>query len=72
MPLFLVMIGGAFGSGLRYLVSRLSLALVGPGLPWGTWFINLAGDRGPSAYTIIFGSPDHGETPIDYVWTSKR
>ena len=36
----------------------------------GDWI--LAGDRGPSAYTIIFGSPDHGETPIDYVWTSKR
>jgi len=43
MPLLLVMIGGAFGSGLRYLVSRLSLALVGPGFPWGTWFINLSG-----------------------------
>jgi CrcB protein len=43
MPLFLVMIGGAFGSGLRYLVSRLSLTLVGPGFPWGTWFINLSG-----------------------------
>ena len=43
MPLLLVMFGGAFGSGLRYLVGRLSLALVGPGYPWGTWFINLAG-----------------------------
>jgi CrcB protein len=43
MPLLLVMIGGAFGSGLRYLVSRLSLTPVGPGLPWGTWIINLSG-----------------------------
>ena len=43
MPLLLVMIGGAFGSGMRFLVGRLSLALVGPGYPWGTWFINLSG-----------------------------
>ncbi len=43
MPLLLVMIGGAFGSGLRYLISRLSLALAGPGFPWGTWVINLSG-----------------------------
>jgi CrcB protein len=43
MPLFFVMIGGAIGSGLRYQVGRLSLALLGPGFPWGTWFINLSG-----------------------------
>ena len=43
MPLLLVMIGGAFGSGMRFLVGRLSLALVGAGFPWGTWFINLSG-----------------------------
>ena len=43
MPLFLVMIGGALGAGLRYQVGRLSLVLFGPGFPWGTWFINLSG-----------------------------
>ncbi|NIJ34680.1 fluoride efflux transporter CrcB [Sphingomonas oligoaromativorans] len=43
MPLFFVMVGGALGAGLRYQVGRLSLALLGPGFPWGTWFINLSG-----------------------------
>ena len=43
MPLLLVMIGGALGTGLRYQVGRLALMLLGPGFPWGTWFINLSG-----------------------------
>ena len=43
MPLLLVMIGGAIGSGMRYGAGRASLALFGPGLPWGTLFVNLAG-----------------------------
>jgi CrcB protein len=43
MPLLFVMIGGALGAGIRHQVGRLSLALLGPGFPWGTWFINLSG-----------------------------
>jgi CrcB protein len=43
MPLLFVMIGGALGSGLRYQVGRLALGLIGPGFPWGTWFVNLSG-----------------------------
>jgi fluoride exporter len=43
MPLLLVMIGGALGAGLRYQIGRWSLALLGPGFPWGTWAINLTG-----------------------------
>jgi CrcB protein len=43
MPLLFVMIGGALGAGIRYQVGRLSLVLLGPGFPWGTWFINLSG-----------------------------
>jgi hypothetical protein len=30
----------------------------------------LTGGKGPSAYHIILGTPQHGETPVDYVWTS--
>ena len=30
----------------------------------------LVGDKGPSAYSIIFGPAQNGETPVDYVWTS--
>jgi CrcB protein len=44
MPsLLLVMLGGAFGSGARYLVGRAALGLWGPGYPWGTLIVNLAG-----------------------------
>jgi CrcB protein len=44
MPnLILVMLGGAAGAGLRYEVGRLALARLGPGFPWGTLAVNLAG-----------------------------
>lgn len=44
MPnLLLVMIGGAIGAGLRYQVGRVALHQLGPGFPWGTWIVNLAG-----------------------------
>lgn len=44
MPnLILVMLGGAIGAGLRHLVGVVALAKVGPGFPWGTLFVNLAG-----------------------------
>jgi len=42
-PLFLVMLGGAIGAGLRYQVSAIMLRLTGPGFPWGTWSVNLLG-----------------------------
>ncbi|RYD90345.1 MAG: fluoride efflux transporter CrcB [Sphingomonadales bacterium] len=44
MPnLFLVMFGGAIGSGARYLAGRFALAAWGPGFPWGTLAVNLIG-----------------------------
>ncbi len=44
MPsLFLVMIGGAAGAGLRWEIGRLALAHSGPGFPWGTLGVNLIG-----------------------------
>ena len=42
-PLFLVMLGGAIGAGLRYQATYAALRLIGPGFPWGTWLVNLAG-----------------------------
>ena len=41
--LLLVMLGGAVGAGARYAVGRASLAALGPGYPWGTLMVNLAG-----------------------------
>ncbi len=42
-PLVLVMAGGAAGAGLRFVVGQWTLGLLGPGLPFGTWAINIAG-----------------------------
>jgi CrcB protein len=41
--LLLVALGGAVGSGLRYAVSVLALAWLGPAFPWGTLVVNLVG-----------------------------
>ena len=37
------MAGGAVGAGARHLVGRAALGLFGPGFPWGTLAVNLAG-----------------------------
>lgn len=35
--------GGALGATGRFLVGRMMLRLMGPGLPWGTFTVNIAG-----------------------------
>ncbi len=42
-PLLLVALGGGLGSSLRYLVGRWTLVNLGPGLPFGTWAVNILG-----------------------------
>lgn len=41
--LFPVMLGGAIGAGARHLVGQAMLARLGPGFPWWTLSINIAG-----------------------------
>ncbi|HET7839459.1 MAG TPA: CrcB family protein [Rectinemataceae bacterium] len=41
--LWFVMLGGAFGSGMRWLVSRASARFLGSSFPWGTHIVNLVG-----------------------------
>jgi CrcB protein len=44
MPnLLLVMLGGAIGAGARHLAGAAGLRWLGPGFPWATLFVNLAG-----------------------------
>ena len=43
LHLILVAAGGAIGAALRHLVNLASLRLVGPGFPWGTMAVNVAG-----------------------------
>jgi CrcB protein len=42
-PLLYVMVGGAVGSGARYLIGRAMLSLLGPNYPFGTLAVNLIG-----------------------------
>ncbi|APW73484.1 MAG: camphor resistance protein CrcB [Sphingopyxis sp. SCN 67-31] len=37
------MVGGAIGAGARHLVGQIMLARLGPGFPWWTLSINIAG-----------------------------
>lgn len=41
--LLLVATGGALGSMLRYGMGRWAIALMGPGFPFGTFVVNIAG-----------------------------
>ena len=41
--LLLAMLGGAIGSGARFLTGRATLAAFGPNYPWGTLTVNLVG-----------------------------
>ena len=43
MNFLLVCVGGAVGSGARYLVGTWAVATWGPDLPWGTLAVNLVG-----------------------------
>ncbi|MCA1611953.1 MAG: CrcB family protein, partial [Acidobacteria bacterium] len=38
-----ICLGGAFGSGARYLLSGWTLAILGTTLPWGTLIVNVVG-----------------------------
>jgi CrcB protein len=42
-PLLLVMLGGALGSGARYLVGRVAFVQLGGGYPWATLAVNWIG-----------------------------
>ncbi len=41
--LLLASLGGAIGAGMRFLVGTAALRLMGPGFPYGTFFVNVAG-----------------------------
>jgi len=41
--LLLIGAGGAFGAISRHLIGQAALRLMGPGLPWGTFAVNIIG-----------------------------
>ena len=63
-PLALVMFGGGIGAGLRFAVGRWSLATFGPGLPLGTWLVNIAGGLMMGLLAGWLGSRANGGEPL--------
>jgi CrcB protein len=51
--LVLVALGGGVGAGLRHLVNLGALRLLGPGFPWGTLAINVAGSLAMGVFIEI-------------------
>lgn len=63
-PLVLVMSGGAVGAGLRYLVGRWTLAALGPGLPFGTWAVNIIGGLAMGVLAGVLSRDADGGEPL--------
>ncbi|MBX3577810.1 MAG: fluoride efflux transporter CrcB [Rhizobiaceae bacterium] len=55
MHLLLVALGGAIGASARHLVNLASLRLLGPGFPWGTMAINVAGSLAMGLFIGLLG-----------------
>jgi CrcB protein len=62
--LILVAAGGAAGSVLRYLVSLGALRAFGPGFPWGTLAVNVAGSVVIGALAVVLTGPRAGLSPL--------
>ena len=51
-----IMLGGAVGALLRYLISGATYKLMGSGFPWGTLTVNLSGSFLIGMFTELFDS----------------
>ena len=63
-PLALVIFGGGVGAGLRYGVGRWTLATLGPGLPFGTWGVNILGGLLMGLLAGWLSGRDAGDEPL--------
>jgi CrcB protein len=65
MPnLLYVLAGGAIGAGARYEVGRLALRHFGPGFPWGTLTVNLAGGLAMGLLAGAFAGRNYVDRPL--------
>jgi len=53
-----VALGGAIGASLRYLSGVAAIRLVGPGFPWATVFVNIAGSAAMGAIVVMLAHKD--------------
>lgn len=51
--LLMVAAGGAIGASLRFLTGHVALRLLGPGFPWGTLIVNVAGSLAMGVIAVI-------------------
>ena len=51
----IVFLGGGFGAGMRHLTGLAALRLMGPGYPWGTLFVNIAGSLAMGILIALLG-----------------
>lgn len=50
-----VALGGALGASARYLSALAAVRLLGPGFPWGTVFVNVAGSLAMGVLAVTLG-----------------
>ncbi|GAB4272347.1 MAG: fluoride efflux transporter CrcB [Pararhodobacter sp.] len=53
--LFQVALGGALGASGRYLTGVAAMRLMGPGFPWGTLAVNIAGSFLMGVLVVVLG-----------------
>lgn len=61
MHWFLVFVGGGLGAAARHGINRAGLALLGPGFPWWTLAINVAGSFAIGLLAGLFGAWETGQ-----------
>ena len=59
----LVFIGGGLGAMARHGVSRIMFHLLGPGFPWWTMTVNIAGSFAIGLLAGLFGAFEAGQGP---------
>ncbi len=62
LPLLYVMVGGAVGSGARYLTGSAVTALLGPDYPFGTLAVNIVGGLLMGVLVGVLARNDASET----------
>ena len=55
-----VALGGAIGASARYLVNMGAMRLMGPGFPWGTLAVNVAGSFLMGVLVVVLAYKDGG------------
>ena len=55
-----VALGGAVGASARYMVNMGTMRLMGPGFPWATLFVNVAGSLLMGALVVVLAHKDGG------------